>query len=176
METMINHLIDRGMDPSKYPISYDPEEGVITFLLFNGAGQLVGYQQYRPEQPSKQKKNDPKSGRYYTYLPKETDGVFGLDVLNHSDRTIYIVEGVFKAAVLHRLGYNAIAVLTSTPKRLKPWFKILRQTWNLVAIGDNDEAGRKLVNIVKNGFQSPTDLDEMSDEDIISLLGAVRNR
>ena len=176
METLLEHLKSRGMDPSRYPIAYDHDEGIVTFLLFNGTGQLVGYQQYRPSQPSKQKKNDPKSGRYYTYLPKETDGVFGLDVLNHSDRTIYIVEGVFKAAVLHRLGYNSIAVLTSTPKRLKPWFKILRQTWNLVAIGDPDDAGLKLVNTIKNGFQSPLDLDEMTDEDIISLLGAVRNR
>ena len=170
METQRNHLISRGMDPSRYPISYDPEEGIITFLLFNYNGGLVGYQQYRPDQPSKQKKNDPKTGRYFTYLPKDTDGVFGLDVLDHTDRTIYIVEGVFKAAVLHRLGFNALAVLTSTPKRLKPWFKILRQTWNLVAIGDNDDAGRKLVNIVKRGFQSPQDLDEMSDEEILKLL------
>jgi len=46
----------------------------------------------------------------------------------------------------------------------------LRQTWNLIAIGDNDDAGRKLVNIVGKGFQSPEDLDEMSDEDIHSLL------
>ena len=170
METQREHLISRGMDPSRYPISYDPEEGIITFLLFNYNGGLVGYQQYRPDQPSKQKKNDPKTGRYFTYLPKDTDGVFGLDVLDHTDRTIYIVEGVFKAAVLHRLGFNALAVLTSTPKRLKPWFKILRQTWNLVAIGDNDDAGRKLVNIVKRGFQSPQDLDEMSDEEILKLL------
>lgn len=171
MTDLKQHLIERGMDPTKYPVAYDHAEGIITFLLYNGTGDLVGYQQYRPSQPSKQKKNDPKSGRYFTYLPKDTDGVFGWDVLNPDDRTIYIVEGVFKAAVLHRLGYNAIAVLTSTPKRLKPWFKILRQTWKLIAIGDNDDAGRKLVNIVKNGFQSPTDLDEMSDEDILSLLG-----
>jgi len=164
------------MDPSKYSISYDQVEGIITFMLYNGTGQIVGYQQYRPSEASKQKKNDPKSGRYYTYLPKETDGVFGLDVLNPADRTIYVVEGIFKAAVLHRLGYNAFAVLTSTPKRLRPWFKILRQTWNLVAIGDNDDAGRKLVNIVKTGFQSPSDLDEMTDEDIKSLLGTVSNR
>jgi len=170
METQLEHLIGRGMDPTRYPISYDPEEGIITFLLFNYNGGLVGYQQYRPDQASKQKKNDPKTGRYYTYLPKDTDGVFGLDVLNHADRTIYVVEGVFKAAVLHRLGFNALAVLTSTPKRLKPWFRILRPTWNLVAIGDNDDAGQKLVNIVGRGFQSPEDLDEMSDEEILELL------
>ena len=71
---------------------------------------------------------------------------------------------------MHRLGFNALAVLTSTPKRLKPWFRILRQTWNLVAIGDNDDAGRKLVNIVGKGFQSPADLDEMTDEEILLLL------
>ena len=170
METQLEHLISRGMDPSRYPVFYDPEEGIITFLLFNGMGDLVGYQQYRPDQPSKQKKNDPKTGRYFTYLPKDTDGVFGLDVLNHTDRTIYVVEGVFKAAVLHRLGFNAIAVLTSTPKRLKPWFRILRQTWNLIAIGDPDDAGKKLVNTVGRGFQSPLDLDEMSDEGIFELL------
>ena len=170
METQLEHLISRGMDPSRYPVFYDPEEGIITFLLFNGMGDLVGYHQYRPDQASKQKKNDPKTGRYFTYLPKDTDGVFGLDVLNHTDRTIYVVEGVFKAAVLHRLGFNAIAVLTSTPKRLKPWFRILRATWNLVAIGDNDDAGKKLVNTVGRGFQSPLDLDEMSDEGLFELL------
>ena len=48
----------------------------------------------------------------------------------------------------------------------------MNATWNLVAIGDPDDAGRKLVNMVKSGFQSPFDLDEMSDEDIKSLLGA----
>ena len=176
MENLRGHLIARGMDPDLYPISYDAEEGVITFLLFNGVGHLVGYQQYRPAVDEKKKKNDPKSGRYFTYLRQDIDGVFGWDRVDITDRTIYIVEGVFKAAVLHRLGYNAIAVLTSTPKRLKPWFRILRQTWNLVAIGDNDDAGRKLVNIVGNGYQSPIDLDEMKDEDIIELLGTVKNR
>lgn len=171
MESLRQHLIDRGMNPDLYPICYDEEEGVITFWLHNGTGDLVGYQQYRPAVDEKKKKNDPKSGRYFTYLKQDKDGVFGWDVVDFNDRTIYIVEGVFKAAVLHRLGYNAIAVLTSTPKRLKPWFRILRQTWNLVAIGDNDDAGKKLVNIVGKGIQSPVDLDEMLDEDIIELIG-----
>lgn len=170
MESLREHLIQRGMNPDLYPICYDEDEKVITFWLHNGVGDIVGYQQYRPSVEEKKKKNDPKSGRYFTYLKQDKDGVFGWDVVNRDDRTIYIVEGVFKAAVLHRLGFNAIAVLTSTPKRLKPWFRILRQTWNLVAIGDNDDAGRKLVNIVGKGLQSPVDLDEMLDEDILELL------
>ena len=174
VESMKQHLQDRGMDYSKYPIDFDPVEGVISFHLFNGNGHFVGYQQYRPDQPSKQKKNDPKSGRYFTYLRSETDGVFGLDVLDHKDRSIFVVEGVFKAAVIHRLGYNAIAVLTSSPKRLKPWLKILRQTWNLIAIGDNDDAGKRLVNIVGKGCQSPLDIDEMNDYDVLELLGGCK--
>lgn len=166
------HLVSRGMNPDLYQISYDHDELVITFWLHNGVGHIVGYQQYRPTTTEKKIKNDPRSGRYYTYLPDGTDGVFGWDVINPVDRTIYVVEGVFKAAKLHRLGYNAIAVLTSTPKRLKPWFRILRPTWNLVGIGDNDDAGQKLVNTVKNGFKSPVDLDEMTDEAVVEMLNA----
>lgn len=164
------HLIDRGMNPDLYPVSYDHDESVVTFFLHNGTGDIVGYQQYRPLTTEKKVKNDPKNGRYYTYLPKDTDGVFGWDVINPADRTIYVVEGIFKAAVLHRLGHNAIAVLTSSPKRLKPWFRILRPIWNLVAIGDNDPAGQILINCVKKGFKSPVDLDEMLDEDIVQML------
>ena len=172
-DDMINHLIGRGMDPTLYPIAYSEEDQTITFLLFNGIGDLVGYQQYRPTVDEKKKKNDPKDGRYFTYLKNDKDGVFGWDLIDPSKRTIYVVEGVFKASVLHRLGFNAIAVLTSTPKRLKPWFRILRQTWNLIAIGDNDDAGQKLINIVGKGVKSPIDLDEMKDIDIIRLLSDI---
>lgn len=169
MEELFQHLIDRGMNPDLYTVCYDSQERVITFYLHNLSEQLVGYQQYRPDQLSK-RENDPKMGRYFTYLKEGKDGVFGLTNLKFNDRRIFIVEGIFKAAVLHRLGYNAIAVLTNSPKRLKPWFKIMRATWDLIAIGDNDDAGRKLVNTVGKGFQSPMDLDEMADEDIHSLL------
>lgn len=166
---LVKHLKERGMDPSLYLYSKNYSANTVTFYLFNMKGDMIGYQQYRPNVNEK-KKNDPKHGRYFTYLPRETIGVFGLETLDPNDRTIYIVEGIFKAAVLHRLGFNSIAVLTSTPKHMKPWFKILRQTWNLVAIGDNDDAGKKFINYIKKGFQSPIDLDEMKDEEILELL------
>lgn len=176
MENMLDHLKSRGMNPNLYSVAIDEQERIATFYLYNNInGRIIGYQQYRPDADKKQK-NDPKDGRYFTYLPKDTDGVFGLEVLDRTNKTIYITEGIFKAAVLHRLGYNALAVLTSSPKRLKPWFKIMKATYNLVAIGDPDKAGLGLVKIVGNGFQSPLDLDEMTDDDIISLLGAVTNR
>lgn len=175
MENMITHLQSRGMDTSLYQFGFDDEERKATFYLYNLSGQIVGYQRYSPDL-DKKKNNDPKDCRYYTYLPEGRDGVFGLELLNEEDRTLYIVEGLFKAAVLHRLGFNAVAVLTSTPKRLKPWFRILKATWKLVAIGDADPAGEKLVRMVGNGFTSPKDLDEMSDQEILDLLGAVSNR
>ena len=163
------HLVGRGMVPEKYRVAYGTDEDEVTFPLYNGAGDWVGYQKYRPLLTSK-KNNDPDEGRYYTYLPSGVDGVFGLEVLDKTDPVIYIVEGVFKAAVLHRLGFNAIAVLTNHPKRLKSWFRILKANFTLVAIGDNDAAGKKLVSFVKNGFQSPVDLDEMRDEEILDML------
>lgn len=169
MENLKQHLIGRGMNPDLYCTNYDEECRVVTWFLYNFSGQVVGYQQYRPDVTDKKIKNNPKDARYYTHL-KNKDGVFGLDVLNSEDRNIFIVEGVFKAGVLHRLGYNSLAVLSSTPKPLKPWFFILKQTWNLVGIGDNDKAGESLVRTVGKGFVSPKDLDEMSDKEIKELF------
>ena len=108
--------------------------------------------------------------KYYKYLPREVDGVFGLDLLNSLDRNIYITEGIFKAAKLHNLGYNSIAVLTSSPKRLRPWLYIMKQTWNLIAIGDNDKAGKGLIDMIGKGFQSPIDIDEMINYDVIKMI------
>lgn len=172
---LVKHLEERGMNPKLYSYAKSYSASTVTFYLWNLSGQMVGYQQYRPGRTSK-RENNPRQSKYFTKL-KEKDGVFGLELLDFKQKTIYIVEGIFKAAVLHRLGFNALAVLTNHPKRLKPWFRILRaQGWSLIAIGDNDQAGQKLVNTVKSGFLSPQDLDEMKDEDILSLLGAMKNR
>lgn len=178
------HLRERGMNPDLYTnVIYDHEEEVVTFFLHNFLGHIVGYQTYRPNESNKKAKNDPKNGRYYTYLPGKSyvgesadpkkvdiDGVWGVEAIDKDRLTMFVVEGVFKAAVLHRLGFNAVATLTATPKRLKPLFSIMKVMYNVVAIGDPDAAGKKLVNIVGNGFTSPLDLDEMSDEDILILL------
>lgn len=165
-----HHLKERGMNPDLYKPAYGYSAGKVTFYLYNLTGQLVGYQHYRPMAGKKRQRNDPKFGRYFTYCPAQTIAVFGLECLDPTKDVLYVTEGVFKAAVLHRLGYNAIAVLTSTPKHMKSWFRILKRQYNLIAIGDADDAGRKLVNIVGNGFQSPVDLDEMTDEAILEML------
>lgn len=154
---MESHLKSRGMNTSLYTIEYG--ENCATFYLYNPARKLVGYHRYNPL--GSKKTNKPAEAKYYTRLPKETDGLFGLE----QDRggTLFIVEGIFKAAALHREGFNAVAVLGATPKRLKSQFKIWRAHRPLIAIGDNDKAGASLVRLVKRGVQSPIDLDEMND-------------
>lgn len=164
-----SHLIGRGLDPKDYKCYVDSYENIVTFLLYNLSGQIVGYQRYNPSK-DKKRNNDPVDCRYYTYLPKEVDGLFGLDKINKNIKEIYVVEGIFKAAKLHKLGYNAIAVLTSTPKRLKTLIRILRAIYNIIAIGDNDNGGNQLIKIVGKGFNSPIDLDEMMDYDIVEMI------
>ena len=163
-----SNLRSRGLleTYSGYPY-VDEEEGVATFLLYNG-NKLVGYQQYRPA-ADKKKRNHPRDGRYFTYLPKETDGLYGLEQ-DAGRGTLFVVEGIFKAIKLHNLGYNAISPLGATPKRLKPYFRVLKATRKLVALGDNDPAGASLVRTVGYGRTTPTDLDEMSDEAVRELV------
>lgn len=167
---LTTHLIERGMNPKLYRHFKCYSTSKVTFLLYNLSGQIVGYQHYRPNILDKGVKNNPKLGRYFTKLPRSTIGVFGLERLDPNDRTIYIVEGIFKAAVLHRLGFNALAVLTANPTPLQPWFRALRGRYRLFAIGDGDKAGEELVKIVGDGLCSPVDLDEMTDAAIRELL------
>lgn len=157
---LVEHMSSRGASPGTY---YSDGE-TATFMLYNGR-KLVGYQVYRPG-ASKEKRNDPREGRYYTYLPREVDGFYWIDL----GGPLYIVEGIFKAIKLHNLGYSAAAVLGATPKRLISWFRIMRRQRPIIAIGDADAAGAELVKIVGRGFCSPKDLDEMTDAAVLELF------
>lgn len=163
-----NHLEQRGMTPSFYNLSYDEVEGVVTFFLYDFCGNLNGYQQYRPF-ADKKKKNDPRDGRYYTYNTSGKNAFFGLEYTNGTN-LYFVVEGVFNAAKLHTLGYQAVAVLGNNPKPLKSLFRVLRRKYKLVALGDNDSAGLKLVNFVGCGSQLPADLDDMSNQEVHTFL------
>lgn len=177
-----DHLIGRGMEVDRYRVSFDPVEEHISFLLFNLSGQVVGFQKYRPGMDQKKKRNDETHGRYFTYTQKNKtsdgtaalDGIWGFEAIDMpvypTDKPLYIVEGVFKAAALHRLGYDSLAVLTSHPKRLRTWLRIVKEHRPVIAIGDPDEGGKKLVRFVGAGSVSPKDLDEMSDNDIHEFL------
>lgn len=166
---LVKHLLSRNYDPSRYVNQVlDFEDDVLTVYLTNLCGQFVGYQQYRPTVEFK-RLNLPNEARYFTYSPRQTTACWGLETLDPSKKDLYLVEGIFKASALHCLGFNALALLTSNPKPMKSWLHTL--PYNLIGIGDNDKAGRGMMNIAGKGFQSEKDLDEHTLEELTVLLG-----
>jgi hypothetical protein len=130
-------------------------------------GQFVGFQQYRPLVKEK-RVNNAKEARYFTYSQRGVSACWGLETLDTTKKDLYLVEGVFKASALHMLGHNALALLTSNPKPMKSWLHTL--PYNLIGIGDNDKAGKGMIKIAGQGFQSELDLDEYTLEELHKLL------
>ena len=165
---LIKHLLSRNYDPSRYVNQVlDLEDSVLTVYLPNLAGQLVGFQQYRPLVDSK-RLNDAREARYFTYSQRGVNACWGLETLDPNKRDLFLVEGIFKASALHMLGYNALALLTANPKPMKSWLRTLNH--NLVGVGDADSAGRYMAKIAGQGFQSEIDLDEYSIDELYHLI------
>lgn len=144
METIAAHLRRRHLDLELHRPVVDEQERAATFYLYNLTGQLVGYQQYRPDCTKSPQKLGPKQARYFTYRKQPTHGVFGVESLPLSTGPIFLTEGVFDAARLTRRGQSALAVCCNDPQRdLKNWLQCLGR--RVVVVADNDEAGRKLV-------------------------------
>lgn len=155
---LVKHLLTRHYDPSRYVNQVlDFENEVLIVYLPNLSGQLVGYQQYRPNVKEK-RTNHPSEARYFTYTQRGVNACWGLETLDPNKRTVYLVEGVFKASALHMLGYNALALLTSSPKPMKSWLHTLNH--DLIGIGDNDAAGSGIIRVAGKGFKLEKDIDE----------------
>lgn len=127
MQTLEQHLVERHLDVSRYSGLMVCDE-VVIFGLWNLSGQFVGYQQYRPGAP-KDRRNDPREGRYYTSLHGEKNekplAVWGLESLSYDSRVLVIVEGIFDACRLHNLNVPCVAVLSSSTKHLRNWLTSL---------------------------------------------------
>lgn len=145
------------------------EEQVATFYLWNLSGQLVGYQQYRPY-AEKKPFNNPKLSKYYTYRKQPTHAVWGLESLHLSPRVLFLCEGVFDATRLTEKGYSALAVLSNDPSAdLRNWLRCLNRT--VVAVCDNDSAGRKLAKFGDRCvFTTDKDLGDSDDEFVSKLV------
>lgn len=182
--TVKAHLLKRRCDPLNYSVWLDEAERCAYFPLWNLTGQMVGYQKYSPWAPKNEKNNLPPGERkYYTYLGKEGDeypkngkhkvGFFGLDKLKASDKTVVVVEGVFDAIRLINEGVPTLALLSNDPKRFRPFFRALNK--RVVAVCDNDTAGRKLAKIGTFSLTcSEKDVDDMSDKEFSSLLDMLK--
>lgn len=180
MMSIRQHLIQRLIITDDPGIFIDEENRVATFFLYNLSGKIVGYQQYRPD-ADKKKKNDPKEGRYYTYITDEGESapkkakkhiaLYGVDTINRVNfsfrkgKPLFIVEGIFDAAALHYHGYPAVAVLQNDPKNLKSFFAALNVP--TIALCDGDEAGNKLAKIADTSYTLPKDRDvaSLNEED-----------
>ena len=169
METLLQHLKNRHLNVELHRPMVDEVERVATFFLYNLSGQLVGYQQYRPE-GEKKPQNNPKEGKYFTYRKQPTLSVWGVESLDLSPSVVFVCEGVFDAARLTERGFSALAVLSNNPNPdLRNWLTCLNR--KVVAVCDNDDAGRKLA---KFGdccvFTTDKDLGDSSEEYVTNLL------
>lgn len=168
-ETMRAHLLGRHVDLSLHRPVICEEERIATFFLWNLSGQLVGYQQYRPDS-DKKKHNHPKEGRYFTLRKQPTVAVFGVESLSLRGDVVFVTEGIFDACRLTELGFPAVAVLSNDPSwDVRNWLSCLPR--KVVVVHDNDKAGLKLT---KCGDLAVTtgekDLGDSSDEEVQSLL------
>jgi hypothetical protein len=164
------HLLSRHMNLELHKPILDEEKGLATYLLYNLSGQIVGYQQYNPN-GQKGVFNSKEHGKYYTYRKSPTVTVWGLESLHLTDGVIYLTEGVYDAARMTARGQTALATLCNNPPRdYRNWLWMLGRP--IVAVCDNDPAGRKLakyghyVEVVPDG----KDLGDAPDEYIEYLL------
>lgn len=117
--------------------------GVVSFPIWNLSGQLVGFQQYRPN-ASKKIFNNPYEGKYFTRLREGKVGVWGLESWRFSN-SLFICEGIFDACKISYLGYSAIAIFSfNVNPSTARWLNILKRTRHTIAICDSDSSGIKM--------------------------------
>jgi hypothetical protein len=168
---VLENLKSRHFDMNVHTVWIDEDEGVATYPLWNLTGQMVGFQQYRPA-ATKKKDNHPRESRYFSWRKDKVVGVWGLESWNFSD-TLFITEGVFDAARLTARGYSAVATLSNdVDPSLAKWLWLVGKTRSVVAVCDNDAAGRKLAKAA-NRYHIMTegkDLGDASDEYVTNFL------
>lgn len=166
MSSFLEHIQTRsfgllGYDQDEGIAWVDYEEEIVTFPLWNLSGQLVGYQQYNWDKP-KARQNKPREQKYFTYTPKQTIGVYGIDMLPSNPReTVYLVEGVWEALVGWSFGLPCIAVLGVTSKPNKDLHNFISSLpYNVVSLCQPDKAGVGLSKLANRSLTLAADLDD----------------
>jgi hypothetical protein len=165
-----NHLKARHLDLELHRPVLDEVENVATFYLWNLSGQMVGYQQYRPD-GEKKPQNNPKEGKYFTYRKQPTLGLWGVESLHLSENVVFLCEGVFDACRMTEKGFSALASLSNNPTAdLHNWLRMLNRY--VVVVCDADNSGKRLAKFgdafeVVQGYK---DLGDASDEYVEFLL------
>lgn len=167
---LIDHLQSRYLDTSFHTFWTDDSDNVVIFPLWNLSGSLVGYQNYRPL-ANKEKKNDPKDGRYFTYRNKDTIGVWGLESWNLSN-VLFVTEGIFDACRISYFKYSSIALLSNNPNdTTKRWLWTVRKQRPVVTICDSGPSGIKLAKLGHMTYIMPQgDLGESTNETVQNII------
>jgi 5S rRNA maturation endonuclease (ribonuclease M5) len=180
------HLEARDIDlkdQKKYPIYVDKEEDVAYFPLFNLSGKFLGYQRYNPKgaKGTASAKLPYRDKKYHPIISKEDSkkniyalAVYGLHTLDKRNY-VFVVEGIFDAVKLIKLGEPVIAVLSNDPKPLKNFFFILQK--KVIVIADNDKAGKKLKKIGNISLTTPDpykDVGEMPVKELKDFIKGIK--
>ncbi len=163
---MKEHLKSRGLELERYQ-NVTLTRWTTTFRLYTPTGKLIGFQQYRPT-ADKTRKNNPKFGRYYTYVTPGYLPIWGFETLDYDKSLVFACEGIFKAASLHRLNLPAVAILGNDAKQYLNQMRLLNR--HVIAICDPDEAGKRLAKIGNEAPKMDAYLDDMTDLEIEKML------
>lgn len=169
---LYNHLASRHVNFDLHHVWLDETNQIATFPLYNLAGTLLGYQQYRPE-GSKAVNNDPRDGKYFTRKPNSPEpSYWGVESWNLSN-TLFLVEGLFDAARLTSLGYSALAVFTNNPgSNFMGFVSLLQKMRPVVVVCDNDAAGIKLAKYghTHTTLSSGKDVSEADELELVEMV------
>lgn len=168
---VLKHLKSRHFDSAVHTVWVDDDEGVATYPLWNLTGQMVGYQQYRPS-ATKKRDNHPRDSRYFTWRKDKVVGAWGLESWKFSN-TLFVTEGVFDACRLTSRGFSAVALLSNDiDSSTREWLYMVKSNRFVVAVCDNDVAGRKLAKCghVAHVMEDGKDMGEASDEYVTNFL------
>lgn len=170
MSSFLNHLWHRCKQNPESLGVIDHENELYTRLMYNLCGQLVGYQRYNWK-ATKEKKNQ-ETGRYYTYFTKGFKSIsislMGFEHLKYGE-TLYLVEGMFEQATANAYGVNCLAVLSNNPQHLKNW--LYTYPGKIIALCQNDPAGKVLQKMADSAIMLPQDVDELSKQELLNLIG-----
>lgn len=152
MKSLLECLADRNFDILLHPETViDSPNRVITFPLYNLSGQMVGFQEYRPDQADKGQNSylQRHLHRYYAHNRRCNTVCWGLQSLHWDVPYVFVQEGVFDTAPFHSLGVPAVAMLGFDNQEA---YKALRTSGKkLYTLADADRSGRIMFNTVGAG-------------------------
>lgn len=166
---IIEHLKTRKFNPALYDNPcIDTVNDILTVCMYTLSGVMIGYQQYNPN-ALKNKKNDPRSGKYYTYITNGHIAMWGLESITLNSQIIVVNEGIFDACRFHNFGIPSIACFGSYNNQLKNW---LTSTGKKVyTVNDSYGYNNKLSCFTNIPLpEGRDDVGECTDEEVLQMI------